>query len=94
MAILGGVGTLWGGVIGAVIVLLLRDWLSKRPDLLGVVTGLVFAVIVLGFRRGILGTILHRWESRRPSTRDRPQSSDMAPTLPHAEPERGGTGGS
>ncbi|MDQ6834042.1 MAG: branched-chain amino acid ABC transporter permease [Chloroflexota bacterium] len=94
MAILGGVGTLWGGVIGAVIVLLLRDWLSKRPDLLGVVTGLVFAVIVLGFRRGILGTILHRWEIRRPSTSDGPQSSDLAPTLPHAEPERGGTGGS
>lgn len=94
MAILGGVGTLWGGVIGAIIVLLLRDCLSKRPDLLGVVTGLVFAVIVLGFRRGILGTFLHWWETRRPGTPHRPQPSEATPALPLAEPERGGTGGS
>ncbi|MHB8647600.1 MAG: branched-chain amino acid ABC transporter permease [Thermomicrobiales bacterium] len=98
MAILGGLGTLWGGVVGAVIVLLLRDWLSKRPDLLGVVTGLVFAVIVLGFRRGILGTLLNRWETRRPGRPNDPRAAEALrlepPTVPVAEPERSVTGGS
>jgi branched-chain amino acid transport system permease protein len=28
MTILGGIGTLWGSVVGAALVLLLRDWLS------------------------------------------------------------------
>lgn len=98
MTILGGVGTLWGGVIGAVIVLILRDWLSKRPELLGIVTGLVFAIIVLGFRRGILGTLLHWWQNRRPGAPSRPQPIDAVrpepPTVPVTEPERGVTGGS
>ncbi len=98
MTILGGVGTLWGGVVGAVIVLLLRDWLSKRPELLGVVTGLVFAVIVLGFRRGILGTALHWWRERADRVMNRPRTPDATsmeiPTAPIIEPEQRGTGGS
>jgi branched-chain amino acid transport system permease protein len=54
------VGTLWGSVIGAALVLLLRDWLSTWTDAWGVVTGAIFVVIVLGFRRGIWGSLLHR----------------------------------
>ncbi len=65
MTVLGGVGTLWGGVIGAFIVLVLRDWLTRHPELQGIVTGVIFAVIVLGFRRGILGSILHWRYGRR-----------------------------
>ena len=59
MTILGGIGTLWGGVIGAAIFLLLRDSLSTITDAWGVITGTVFVVIVLAFRRGVWGTILH-----------------------------------
>lgn len=98
MTILGGVGTLWGGVVGAVIVLVLRDWLSKRPELLGVVTGLVFAIIVLGFRRGILGTLLFGWQSRRPGTPIRTQETEATraepPPVSLPEAERSGTSGS
>jgi branched-chain amino acid transport system permease protein len=53
MTILGGIGTLWGGVIGAAIVLEVRDLLSNAPEASGVVTGAVFVVIVLAFRRGL-----------------------------------------
>lgn len=98
MVILGGVGTLWGGVIGATIVLLLRDWLSTRPELLGVLTGTVFAVIVLGFRRGVLGTAVHWWQTRRPGLPRRIEVPDTAhpeqAAAPIIEPERTGTGGS
>ncbi|CAA9581301.1 MAG: Branched-chain amino acid transport system permease protein LivM [uncultured Thermomicrobiales bacterium] len=67
MVILGGVGTLWGSVIGAAVVLLLRDWLSTSTltlagvslkDAWGVVTGVIFVLIVLSFRRGVWGTLL------------------------------------
>jgi branched-chain amino acid transport system permease protein len=56
MVVLGGIGTLWGSVLGAAIVLLLRDWLSGITDASGVVTGVVLIAIVLGFRRGIWAT--------------------------------------
>ena len=56
MSVLGGIGTLWGSVLGAALVLLLRDWLSGITDASGVVTGPVFVALVLGFRRGIWAT--------------------------------------
>ena len=74
MSILGGIGTLWGSVAGAAIVLLLRDWLSTSAQsaqipIVGdwlkalaegplVITGAIFIVIVLNFRRGVWGTLL------------------------------------
>ncbi len=67
MTILGGIGTLWGSILGAAIFLLLRDWLSTFTDAWGVVTGTIFIVIVLGFRRGIWGTLLHSLHRRRGS---------------------------
>lgn len=64
MTILGGIGTLWGSVIGAAVFLLLRDRLSVITDAWGVVTGFIFIVIVLGFRRGVWGTLLHALSRR------------------------------
>ncbi len=60
MTVLGGLGTLWGGVLGAAVFLLLRDFLSTSAllgDAPGVVTGAVFIIIVLGLRRGLWPTI-------------------------------------
>jgi branched-chain amino acid transport system permease protein len=56
ITILGGIGTLWGSLLGAVIVLELRDALTSAPELSGVVTGAVFVVIVLAFRHGLWAT--------------------------------------
>ena len=73
MVVLGGIGTLWGSVLGAAIVLLLRDQLSALTDASGVVTGIVLIAIVLGFRRGIWASAaqLLRGLSREPLP-DRP----------------------
>jgi branched-chain amino acid transport system permease protein len=67
MAILGGIGTLWGSVIGAAVFLLLRDALStsRLGEAPGVVTGAIFILVVLGFRRGIWGTLLQAMHRRR-----------------------------
>lgn len=59
MTVLGGLGTLWGGVLGAAVFLELRDALSTSDllrDAPGVVTGAVFIVIVLALRRGLWPT--------------------------------------
>jgi len=65
MAILGGIGTLWGGLLGAAVVLLLRDWLSAWTDAWGVATGIIFVLVVLGFRQGIWGSLIRMWQHRR-----------------------------
>jgi len=58
MTVLGGMGTLWGGGIGAFIVLMLEDSLSSVTEAPGVVTGAILIAIVLGFRRGLLPAVL------------------------------------
>lgn len=65
MTVLGGIGTLWGSLIGAAAVVRLEDWLStagfEQTDL---VTGAVFIVAVLVFRRGVWGTVAHALRRR------------------------------
>jgi branched-chain amino acid transport system permease protein len=82
MTILGGIGTLWGGVLGAALFLLLRDWLSTFTDAWGVVTGSFFIVIVLGFRRGVWGTLLQLMRGRRVPT------GKLDPAVRRAEPSQ------
>ncbi|SDK93679.1 amino acid/amide ABC transporter membrane protein 2, HAAT family [Nocardioides sp. YR527] len=66
MTVLGGIGTLWGGVIGAGLIVILADNLASSGfDGIGIVTGGVFVTVVLLFRRGIWGTARHLWLSRR-----------------------------
>ncbi|MDQ4114789.1 MAG: branched-chain amino acid ABC transporter permease, partial [Actinomycetota bacterium] len=68
MTVLGGIGTLWGGVIGAGLIVMLADYLASSGfDGIGIVTGAVFVTVVLLFRRGIWGTARHLWLSRRRS---------------------------
>ena len=57
MVVLGGIGTLWGGAIGAVLIVELNDYLATAGfQETGIVTGAVFVLTVLIFRRGIWGT--------------------------------------
>ena len=57
ITVLGGIGTLWGGPLGAAVVVLLEDRLASSGfDGIGIITGTIFVVIVLLFRHGIWGT--------------------------------------
>jgi branched-chain amino acid transport system permease protein len=76
MVVLGGIGTLWGGVIGAGLIVELNDYLATAGfEQIGIVTGTVFVVTVLIFRRGIWGTARHllavRSERRRAAAAER-----------------------
>jgi branched-chain amino acid transport system permease protein len=55
MTMLGGMGTLLGPLIGAGIILLLRDWLAIVTSNGNLVLGGIFVLIVLVFRKGVLG---------------------------------------
>jgi branched-chain amino acid transport system permease protein len=65
VTVLGGIGTLWGGLLGAGVVVTLEDSLASSGfEGIGMITGAVFVVIVLLFRHGIWGTgrnLLRRW---------------------------------
>ncbi|USQ76625.1 branched-chain amino acid ABC transporter permease [Ornithinimicrobium cryptoxanthini] len=58
ITVLGGIGTLWGGILGAIVIVVLEDQLASSGfEGIGIITGTVFVVVVLLFRRGIWGTV-------------------------------------
>ena len=60
MTILGGIGTLWGPVVGAAIVVNLNNYLANFGGWSTIILGIIFIVCVLAFRRGIVGEVAHR----------------------------------
>ena len=64
MVILGGVGTVWGGVLGAAALLLLQEVLSAYTKHWGFWTGWVLLAVVLFARQGLVG-IAASWFARR-----------------------------
>ncbi len=60
MTILGGIGTLWGPVAGAAIIINLQNYLANVGGWSTITTGAIFVVCVLAFRRGIVGEIAYR----------------------------------
>ncbi len=64
MTLLGGMGTLFGPVVGAGLVVTLESYLAATSLPVPVVIGAIFVVCVLLFRRGIVGEILARLPGR------------------------------
>lgn len=60
MTILGGIGTLWGPVAGAAIIINLQNYLANLGGWSTIATGAIFVICVLAFRRGIVGEIAYR----------------------------------
>jgi len=60
MTLLGGMHTVFGPAIGAVVVVALQNYLAALGSFVTIVIGIVFIVCVLAFRRGILGELLAR----------------------------------
>lgn len=80
MTLVGGLGTIIGPIVGAVIIIMLEnklgdigswlasvthiDWFNGLGESVTIVTGFIFIVCVLAFRRGMVGEVL-AWRDRR-----------------------------
>jgi branched-chain amino acid transport system permease protein len=57
ITLLGGVGTVFGPVVGAAIWVLLETYLSGIGSWVTVIQGSIFVIVVLTFRKGVVGEI-------------------------------------
>jgi branched-chain amino acid transport system permease protein len=57
MTLLGGLGTVFGPVVGALVIITMENYLSQIGAWVTVIQGAIFVVCVLTFRRGIVGEI-------------------------------------
>jgi branched-chain amino acid transport system permease protein len=81
MTLVGGMGTLFGPLLGAALIVALEDrlgdiggalasvtgvdWFHSLGESATIVTGIIFIVCVLAFRRGIVGEIVQRFKPLR-----------------------------
>jgi branched-chain amino acid transport system permease protein len=59
MTLVGGLGTIFGPVVGAFVILLMQFKLAPIGEWVLVIQGAIFVACVLLFRRGIVGELAH-----------------------------------
>jgi len=59
MTLVGGLGTVFGPVAGAFLVITMENYLAEWGQWITVIQGVIFVVCVLLFRRGIIGELAH-----------------------------------
>jgi len=59
MTLVGGLGTVFGPVAGAFVIVAMQNYLNALDQWVTVIQGVIFVVCVLLFRRGIVGEVAH-----------------------------------
>jgi branched-chain amino acid transport system permease protein len=59
MTLVGGLGTVFGPVVGAFVIVWMQNYLAGLGQWLTVIQGVIFVACVLLFRRGLVGEIAH-----------------------------------
>jgi len=59
MTLVGGLGTIFGPVAGAFVIIAMQNFLNALDQWVIVIQGIIFVLCVLLFRRGIVGEIAH-----------------------------------
>ena len=63
MLIIGGTGTLWGGVVGAAVILSLQYFVAGfTPERWPLILGVCFVGVIMLYRRGILPQLANLWK--------------------------------
>ena len=57
MAVMGGMRSFWGPLLGAIVFVVLQDYLSSITVNWQIYIGILFVVVVLFFPRGLLGVL-------------------------------------
>src|SRR6266567_4510157 len=59
MTLVGGLGTIFGPVVGAFVIIAMQQYLAGFGQWVTVIQGSIFVICVLTFRRGVVGEIAH-----------------------------------
>jgi len=59
MTLVGGLGTVFGPVVGAFVIIAMQQYLAGFGQWVTVIQGAIFVICVLTFRRGVIGDIAH-----------------------------------
>ena len=59
MTLVGGLGTIFGPVVGAFVIIAMQQYLAGFGQWVTVIQGVIFVACVLLFRRGVIGEIAH-----------------------------------
>jgi branched-chain amino acid transport system permease protein len=59
MTLVGGLGTVFGPVIGAFVIIAMQQYLAGFGQWVTVIQGAIFVICVMTFRRGVIGEIAH-----------------------------------
>ena len=73
MALVGGLGTIVGPVVGAFVIITMQNYLASAGEFVLVIQGVIFVVIVIAFRKGLVGELADWWKRR---TSPRPAAGD------------------
>ena len=57
MSLVGGLGTIFGPVVGAAVIITMQNYLAEFGAWVTVIQGAIFVLCVLAFRRGVVGEI-------------------------------------
>ncbi len=64
MIVLGGLGSSWGSVLGAVLITVIYEYTRAYVQYQKIAFGIIMILIVLFLQRGIVGTLVHRKQQR------------------------------
>ena len=73
--LVGGLGTITGPVVGAFIIVTMQNYLAGAGEFVLVIQGVIFVVIVMAFRKGLVGELMEWWKARS-APRTRPEAAD------------------
>lgn len=82
MTLLGGIGTMFGPIVGAALVVTIENYFAQTGAWVTIITGGIFVLCVLSFRRGIVGELGHFVRKRTAPARGRSAAAPQA--APHA----------
>ncbi len=64
MTLVGGMGTILGPAVGAAVIVTMQNYLAGFAEYVLVIQGAIFVVVVMAFRRGIVGELIGWWQKR------------------------------
>jgi hypothetical protein len=87
MTMLGGVGTMLGPVVGAALVVGIQNYFAELGAWVTMIQGAIFVVVVMVFRRGIVGELIPLLNARLDKMRRRAAARVALPAA-GADPAR------